>query len=90
MQQLYGGFENQNFLCLEINNPTSSMIYMDSSWIGYLIFDIYAYQVGIAKITLTNWSPTSITFNKQINIRQLPKNGKINYYIPYMFNIGKF
>jgi hypothetical protein len=63
---------------------------MDSSWIGYLIFDIYAYQVGIAKITLTNWSPTSITFNKQINIRQLPKNGKINYYIPYMFNIGKF
>jgi len=61
MQQLYGVFENQNCLCLKNNNP-SLMIYMDSSWIKYLIFDIYAYQVGVAKITLTNWSPTSIIF----------------------------
>jgi hypothetical protein len=53
MQQLYGVFENQNCLCLKNNNP-SLMIYMDSSWIKYLIFDIYAYQVGVAKITLTN------------------------------------
>ncbi len=90
MQQLYGVFENQNCLCLKINNP-SLMIYTDSSWTGYLIFDIYAYQVGITKISLTNWSPTSIIFNKQIDIRQqLPKMENLGYYIPYMLQIGKF
>jgi hypothetical protein len=67
------------------------MIYMDSSWTGYLIFDIYGYQVGITKISLTNWSPTSIIFNKQIDIRQqLPKMENLGYYIPYMLQIGKF
>jgi hypothetical protein len=56
-----------------------------------LIFDIYAYQVGITKISLTNWSPTSIIFNKQIDIRQqLPKMENLGYYIPYMLQIGKF
>ncbi len=82
--------KTKNCLCLKINNP-SLMIYMDSSWTGYLTFHIYGYQVGITKISFTNWSPTSIIFNKQIDIRQqLPKMENLGYYIPYMLHIGKF